>query len=323
MTASVPDLETYLRQCMLCPRDCGADRRAGETGFCGQTDQARVALATRHYGEEPPFTGSGGSGTVFFSGCTLGCPFCQNRQISSGGRGRVVATAELAMIFNTLEQRGAENINIVTGTHFAPQIATALSLARTDGLTLPVLWNTSGYENDTGLDVIDGFTDVYLPDLKTLDRGIATQLFSAPDYPDAATAAILRMAARGTPVFDTDGAMKSGTIVRHLVLPGMLENTRQVLTWFREHIQGKALLSLMFQYIPTQDEGGTAPSRPVEDAEYYRAMSMLDDLGINDGFIQEMDYDSPWMPDFEAPNPFPDDHSKVVWHWKYGFVAED
>ena len=308
-------------QCSLCPRNCGSDRRSGDTGFCGQTDELRVALATRHYGEEPPFTGTGGSGTVFFSGCTLGCSFCQNRQISRDRMGRIVDTAELADIFLALEQRGAENINLVTGTHFAPSIASALSLAREKGMTLRVLWNTSGYENDAGLDIIDRFTDVYLPDLKTLDSADARRLFRAADYPEVAAGAILRMAARGAPVFDVDGRLVSGTVVRHLVLPGMLAGTRRVVEWFREHLQGKALLSLMVQYMPTEDAGGTAPSRSVEDAEYYSVMAMLEELNIEDGFLQEMNYESPWMPDFEADNPFPDDYSKVVWHWKNGFSA--
>ena len=181
---------------------------------------------------------------------------CQNFQISSGEMGSIVDISQLADIFTALQDCSAENINLVTGTHFAPQIAAGLSLARTKGLTLPVLWNTSGYENDCGLDVIDGFTDVYLTDLKTLDRGIATELFAAPDYPDAAAAAILRTVAQGSPVFAADGRLTSGTVVRHLVLPGMLANTRQVLTWFQEHLAGRALLSLMFQYIPPQDVCG-------------------------------------------------------------------
>ena len=300
---------------------CGADRAAGEVGFCGETNDVRVALATRHYGEEPPLTGTGGSGAVFFSGCTLRCSFCQNCRLSRGESGRLIDPDELSRVFLTLERRGAEYINLVTGTHFAPQIAAALSLARKEGLALPVVWNTSGYENSAGLDIIENFVDVYLSDLKTLDPQLASKLFKARDYPEMAAAAIQRMAEMGHPVFDNGGALTSGTIVRHLVLPGLLQNTREVLEWFGEHLEGRALLSLMFQYLPLAGQSSVAPERTIEDAEYYQVIGMLEKLGIEDGFVQEPDHASPWMPDFDAPNPFPDGYSKVVWHWKHGFIA--
>ena len=253
---------TSYSSCRLCPRNCGIDRRGGRRGgqrpvarrtqrsFCGEFDGVRLALATLHHGEEPPLSGSGGSGAVFFTGCTLKCSFCQNCDISRGAAGRTVTREELSEIFVELERRGAENLNLVTGTHFLPAIVEALELAKRDGFRLPVLWNSSGYENETGLELISSFTDVYLPDLKTLDSELADRLFKAADYPQAATAAILKMAVSGAPVLDADGMLVKGMLVRHLVLPGLLENTRQVLEWFSENLSGKALLSVMFQYLP-------------------------------------------------------------------------
>lgn len=331
---------------MLCPRKCAADRLAGRLGFCGEGPNPRLAVATLHRGEEPPLCGSGGSGAVFFSGCTLKCSFCQNHGISRGGIGREVDVPELAGIFAALQRAGAENLNLVTGTHFLPAIIEALKRARAQGMSLPVLWNSSGYENEIGLNLIKTFTDVHLPDLKTLDTDLAARLFRAPDYPAAATAAILRMAAAGKPDFDANGMLVKGTIVRHLVLPGYLESTRRVLAWFAENLSGRALLSVMFQYLPLPgaaarrasdrpDDGGAAagsrdgaagvitpPGRTIEDTEYYSVIGMLEDLGIDDGFIQEPEHESIWLPDFERENPFPDDYSKVVWHWKHGFVGE-
>lgn len=317
----------YFTQCRLCPRNCGVDRLSGKRGFCGESSQPRVALATLHRGEEPPLCGTGGSGAVFFSGCTLKCSFCQNCDISRGGVGAEVSPEELASIYTQLQHRGAENLNLVTGTHFLPAIAASLGIARREGLKLPVLWNSSGYENDTGLELIESFTDVYLPDLKTLDPVLAGRLFKAADYPGRAGAAVLRMAAAGGIAYDRRGMLTGGTIVRHLVLPGFLESTRAVLTWFAENLSGKALLSVMFQYLPSNDTKQTAagprknaPSRTIEDAEYFAVLGMLEELGIDDGFIQEPEADSPWLPDFRRDNPFPEEFSTVVWHWKHGYV---
>jgi putative pyruvate formate lyase activating enzyme len=326
---------THFSSCRLCPRSCLVDRRRGDKGgglrgFCGESDAVRLALATLHRGEEPPLTGVGGSGAVFFGGCTLKCSFCQNHDISRGLVGGEVTREELAQVFLELERRGAENLNLVTGTHFLPAIIEALEHAKKDGFELPVLWNTSGYENDTGLELIKSFTDVFLPDLKTLDSGLADRLFKAPDYPQAAAAAILKMAAAGGPVLNADGMLAKGTLVRHLVLPGHLENTRRVLEWFAENLSGRALLSVMFQYLPLSAAGAAeprsietpAPARPIEDSEYYSVIGMLEDLGLEDGYLQEPVSESPWMPDFNRENPFPDEYSAVVWHWKHGFTAK-
>ncbi len=328
MTAS-----ELLRDCILCPRNCGVNRVAGKKGFCGESDKVRLALATLHRGEEPPLCGTAGSGAVFFSGCTLKCSFCQNHGISRGAIGRELEEDELAAIFLALQSSGAENLNLVTGTQFLPGIIEALNFARDGGFKLPVLWNSSGYENQSGLELIGTFTDVYLPDLKTLDSGLAGRLFRAPDYPEMATSAILGMASVGKPEFDQSGMLIKGTLVRHLVLPGYLESTRKVLEWFAENLAGRALLSVMFQYLPipgarSEENAGrragigtvSPPVRTIEDSEYYTVIGMLEDLGIDDGYVQEPEPDSPWLPDFERDNPFPDEYSRVVWHWKHGFA---
>lgn len=315
------NVEAY-KACTLCPRRCRADRTAEKRGFCGESGVVQVALATRHFGEEPALVGDQGSGTVFFTGCTLRCSFCQNCQISRDGVGAAVDAETLANIFLALEDAGAANINLVTGTQFAPDIASAVQRARQKGLRLRIVWNSSGYENDEGLAIIESFTDVFLPDLKTLDEEASRRMFNARDYPQRATEAILKMAEKGQPVIDSDGMMQSGTVVRHLVLPGRINDTRKVLQWFGANLRDRALLSLMFQYLPpvAQSQNPVEPGRTIEDAEYYQVIGILEELELDDGWVQEPEYNSPWMPDFEAPNPFPDEFSKVVWNWRTGFV---
>ena len=371
--------------CRLCPRNCDVDRHSGHRGFCGQSNRPKLALATLHRGEEPPLCGYGdsvvartgapraeratGSGAVFFTGCTLRCSFCQNFGISRNSIGREIDCEEMAQIFLELERKGAKNLNFVTGTHFLPGIAKAIKLAKAKNAKIPVVWNSSGYENNAGLDLIESFSNVYLPDLKTLDTDLSSRFFKAPDYPEVATAAVLRMVALSGPEFDEHGGLAKGTIVRHLVLPGYLENTRRVLEWYAENLSGRALLSIMFQFLPNARPGACNPgarpgadaqftsphgtaypggharggnqqnaprlaactanlsapphfNRTIEDFEYYAVIGMLEELGIEDGFIQEPEFDSPWLPDFDRDNPFPDEYSRVVWHWKYGFVGD-
>jgi len=317
--------------CLLCPRRCGVDREAGFLGYCGETSELRLAFAGIHRGEEPPITGKGGSGTVFVSGCNLGCAFCQNHQISQGNIshgntaqriGRPVSNEEFAEICHALQKKGAENINIVTGSHAAPALAQCVKRARKQGLSIPVLWNSSGYDGMEVLEIMREFVDVYLPDLKTLDSGFAARFFNAPDYPEAATEAIIKMMKyRELRLGET---MLSGVMVRHLVIPGHLENTRKVLRWFVEYCKGRALLSLMTQYTPVQAGvrkenlyGAAAiPSRYVSEEEYETVLSMLDEFGIDDGFCQELITGSDWLPDFTRPNPFSSELSVPVWHWR-------
>jgi putative pyruvate formate lyase activating enzyme len=303
--------------CRLCPRACGTNRLAsnagianGGGGFCGEGAGLRLAFAGLHRGEEPPLSGKGGSGTVFVSGCNLGCAFCQNWQVSRSPRlGREVSADEFTALCLELQNRGAENINIVTGSHAVPAIARYLSAAKTAGLRLPVLWNSSGYENPETLELLNGHINTWLPDLKTLDSALAARFFNAPDYPTAAARAILWMI-RNRP---------GGVIIRHLILPGCLESTRAVLRWFADNALG-AQLSLMTQYTPIGGStpiGGAEhiPGRFLDKREYETVLGWLEEFGIEDGFCQELVTGSDWLPDFNRPNPFTSDLSVAVWHF--------
>jgi putative pyruvate formate lyase activating enzyme len=240
-------------------------------------------------------------------------------------------TAEFAGICLALQERGAENINIVTGSHAVPAIAEGLGAAKSAGLRIPVLWNSSSYELPETLELLSGLADGFLPDLKTLDRDLAARFFNAPDYPEIACAAIQKMLDLGT-----GGSEKliPPLIVRHLVLPGCLDSTREVLRWFAEHaaFARGALLSVLFQYTPIEREtvpesplgfpcggGETAPKRYITGEEYHLVLGWLSEFGIEDGFCQELAPGAEWLPDFEKPNPFPSDLSVPVWHWRTGF----
>jgi putative pyruvate formate lyase activating enzyme len=316
-------------QCILCGRDCGVDRTKGERGFCGETAELRLSSASIHRGEEPPITGKGGSGTVFFTGCTLHCSFCQNWQISREGMGRVVSVSEFADICLDLASHGAENINLVTGTQFIPSIVAGLEEARTRGLSIPVLWNSSGYDKAESLVPLAPLVDVWLPDLKTLDSSLAKRRFRAANYPALAQKSILSMAGRH-PVSIVNGVMRSGLMVRHLVLPGLLDNTREVLRWFADHLAGRALISVMMQYTPIpaaeahhgETDGSCVdtekPERYINKNEYTKVLAMMDEFDIEDGFYQELEPDAEWLPDFNKTNPFPSTLSTPIWHWKIG-----
>ena len=350
------------KNCVLCPRKCGVNREAGQKGYCGETADLRIAFAGIHRGEEPPITGNGGSGTIFVSGCNLGCAFCQNYQISQGdddsiginnarerdnlsafrkngsclALGRVVDTAELVEICIKLQDLGAENINIVTGSHAAPALAKGIEASRKQGLFIPVLWNSSGYEGRETLDILANFVDVYLPDLKTLDAGFSARYFNAPDYPEHAARAILKMMESRAVCFgpgrdpdkkSTFSTLISGVMVRHLIIPGYLQMTRQVLSWFSENCSGndhvnsmengeKALLSLMTQYTPVHGKEKEIPGQYVSENEYNEVLSMLDEFGIDNGYCQELVTGSEWLPDFSRANPFSSDLSIPLWHWR-------
>jgi putative pyruvate formate lyase activating enzyme len=308
-TSNISGLALY-RNCLFCPRACGVDRLAGVRGFCGETAELRVAAAVLHRGEEPPLSGKGGSGAIFIGGCNLGCVFCQNYQISQGPLGRLVSIDEFSRICLALQDRGAENINIVTGSHAVPAVILGIIAARSASLRLPVLWNSSAYESPETLDLLRDHVDMYLPDLKTLDSDTAARFFRAPDYPQIAAAAILKMI-----------EMRSGkVIIRHLILPGRLDSTRSVLRWFAEHAKGKALLSLMTQYTPVKRgsgrQPGGAPGRFLSEAEYETVLGWLGEYGIEDGFCQEPVTGSGWLPDFNRENPFSSGLSTTVWNWK-------
>lgn len=275
--------------CTLCPRACSVDRTQGQRGFCGATDEMYVGRAALHAWEEPPLSGTHGSGTVFFTHCTLGCVFCQNRTISRReAGGRPVTRERLAEIFLELQAQGAHNINLVTASHYAPSVRDALQAARANGLHIPVVYNCGGYETVETLRMMDGLVDIYLPDFKYYSSYYAGLYSGAPDYPDFAKDAIAEMVRQtGAPQFDAQGIMTRGTIVRHLMLPGLAGDTAQVLRYLAEHFGDQILVSLMRQYTPFgMAERYPELDRKITDEEYDQAVTLFSDLGLS-GFLQD------------------------------------
>lgn len=271
--------------CTLCPRRCGVDRTRGQLGFCKMPGQVHAARAGVHYWEEPVISGSFGSGAVFFSGCTLKCAFCQNYGISQENFGKPMTSAELRAAFERLIDEGVQNINLVTPTHFLPDILPALE----PKLPVPVVYNCGGYESVETLRQLEGKIDVYLPDFKYSDNALAKKLSSAPDYFETASAAILEMYRQvGKPVLEDD-EMKRGVLVRHLVLPGCVDNSLGVLDWVAEHSRsGDILFSLMSQYVPMGRAAEMPPfGRRITELEYDSVLSYMMLLGIEDGYTQD------------------------------------
>ena len=271
--------------CTLCPRRCGVDRTRGQLGFCKMPGQVHAARAGVHYWEEPVISGSFGSGAFFFSGCTLKCAFCQNYDISQENFGKPLTSAELRAAFERLIDEGVQNINLVTPTHFLPDILPALE----PKLPVPVVYNCGGYESVETLRQLEGKIDVYLPDFKYSDNVLAKKLSSAPDYFETASAAILEMYRQvGKPVIEDD-EMKRGVLVRHLVLPGCVDNSLGVLDWVAEHFRsGDILFSLMSQYVPMGRAVEMPPfDRRITELEYDSVLSYMMLLGIEDGYTQD------------------------------------
>ena len=269
--------------CDICPRNCGVERGKG---FCGMGDDVLIARAAPHFDEEPVISGTKGSGAVFFSGCSLKCAFCQNIEISHGRYGKRVEAEKLPDIYNGLADRGVHNINMVNPTHYTEQIIE--SLKHFD--RLPIVWNTGGYEKAETIKRLDGLVNVYLPDMKYADDDLAKRYSGAGDYFEYASAALKEMLRqRGSAVIDENGIMTSGVIVRHLVLPGQLENTKRVIDWFAENMQG-AYFSLMAQYMPYGNVDGLDElGRRLMRDEYDEVCDYLIDAGIEDGFMQELE----------------------------------
>ena len=285
------------QNCTLCPRRCGADRTNGQLGFCRHPDKIYAARAAAHYWEEPVISGSFGSGAVFFSGYTLKCLFCQNGVISQENRGKEISTAHLREIFLKLIDDGVQNINLVTPTHFLPSILPAL----TPKLPVPVVYNCGGYERVETLRELEGLVDIYLPDMKYSDPKLAGILSAAPDYVEIAKAAIAEMYRQVGSAVIEDEIMQRGMIVRHLMLPGELDNTLGVLDWFSEAFpKGDVLFSLMSQYVPMGKAKTMPPyDRRITEDEYDAALSYLELLGIENGFTQDFSAATEeYIPDF-------------------------
>ena len=284
--------------CTLCPRNCGAERTAESgAGVCRMGTQPKIARAALHMWEEPCISGTRGSGAVFFSGCGLRCVFCQNEAISQQGEGKIVTPARLAEIFRELEAQGAHNINLVTAAHFVPAVLEALSLYRPN---IPIVYNSSGYESMETLRMLSGVVDIYLPDYKYIDPNMAAMLSGARDYPEVAFAAIAEMIRQtGAPVYDENGMMQRGTLIRHLVLPGLTGDSMKILTRIRDEFPGIPV-SLMGQYTPC----GRALSMPgmdrkIKKKEYARVLAHMEAIGL-DGYRQELgSADGAFIPSFD------------------------
>ena len=326
--------------CSQCPRKCGIDRNCNP-GFCGEKKSIRIASACLHFGEEPLITVFGGSGTIFFTGCTLRCSFCQNYQISQDGMGRVVSKEEFVKICMDLQEAGAENINLVTASHIIPLLAEYLKAARDSGLIIPICWNSSAYESVESLELLKGLVTIWLPDLKTLNSEVSDKLFAAKDYPEVASKAISWMIQNNPlKIENRNGVdresgkqvekekMMQGVIIRHLFLPGRFEDTALALEWLKENADGKAVISLMSQYTPVPfDEDETQLDRRKEALSVIenRLVSQQEDEDLRDIidaydfeylFYQDLCQDTEWLPDFKRNQPFSNLLAKSVWHWK-------
>lgn len=290
---------TGYENCQLCPRRCGVDRTAGELGFCRMSAGLTAARAALHHWEEPVLSANGGSGTVFFSGCTLRCAYCQNYEISTENRGKPLTTARLKAIFLELLAQGAQNLELVTPTQFLPDILPALE----EKLPVPVVYNCGGYERVQTLQALEGKVDVWLPDMKYVDRRLARRLSAAEDYPEVARAAILEMYRQTGPYVLQNGALVRGVLIRHLVLPGQLDNTIDVLNWIAEAFPPHSVLvSLMSQYVPMGRVKDQPPfDRRITGEEYDAALSWLSLNGLTDGFTQELEAASAaYLPEFDG-----------------------
>lgn len=279
-------------KCDLCPRKCLVDRKKGEKGICGQTENLKVARAALHFWEEPCISGDAGSGAVFFSGCPLHCVFCQNENIANGTVGKEISVERLAEIFLELQEKGANNINLVTPGHFVPQITKALDLAKQEGLKLPIVYNTSSYETVETIKRLEGYVDIYLPDFKYMSPGLSKKYSHAPDYAEVAKAAIAEMVRQtGKAVFvngDEDNRILRGTIVRHLTLPGCMEDSMQILKYLHETYGDMIYISIMNQFTPLSNlEKYPELNRRITDEEYETLVDYAIEIGIENGFIQE------------------------------------
>lgn len=277
--------------CLLCSRKCGTNRRTGQTGVCGVSSEIKVARAALHYWEEPCISGKRGSGAVFFSGCSLHCVFCQNREISDGKEGKVISKERLSDIFMELAGKGANNINLVTPGQYIPDIVWAVNNARSRGMKLPIIYNTSGYENVTELKLLEGIVDVYLPDFKYMDSTLSAMYSRAKDYPSVAKQALSEMVRQQPDVVidDATGFIQKGVIVRQLLLPGHVNDAKAVLKYLYDTYHDHVYISMMSQFTPIALKDYPEINRTVTRREYERLVDYALEIGITNAFIQEGD----------------------------------
>ena len=279
-----------LKKCKLCPHNCEVNRNNGKIGRCKAKDKIKIALYSTHDFEEPCISGEKGSGTIFFSNCNLNCVFCQNYEISQLGKGKEITIEELAQIFLKQQENKVENINLVTPTSYVPQIIETIKIAKKNGLNIPIVYNTNGYENIDTIKMLDGYIDVYLPDLKYAEEEIAKKFSKIDNYFEIATKAIKEMIKQvGTPKLDENGIIKKGVIVRHLVLPNNIENSKKVLKWIVENLPKETYISIMAQYFPTYKAKEIDEiNRKLTKEEWKQIEDYIEELGIENGYIQEL-----------------------------------
>ncbi len=280
-----------LEKCTLCPHECQVNRIKGQIGKCKADATIKISLADLHYFEEPCISGKNGSGAVFFTGCNLNCQFCQNYEISQLQKGKSISIENLAEEYLKLQARGANNINLVTGCIYVPQIIESLKLAKQKGLRLPTVYNSSGYEKKETIQMLEGQIDIYLPDLKYYYDDLAKDLSGIDHYFEMATEAIKEMYRQvGNPKFDENGILQKGLIIRHLVLPNHLQNTKQVLKWIRKNMGKEVYVSVMAQYFPEYKALQREDiNRKLTKAEYEQIEEYIDKLGIQYGYLQDLE----------------------------------
>ncbi len=291
-----------LKKCNLCPHKCDINRTEGKIGRCKATNNIKVALYSVHNFEEPCISGKRGSGTIFFSNCNLNCIYCQNYEISQLGKGKEISIKELSEIFIEQQKRNVENINLVTPTSYVPQIIEAIKVAREKGLNIPIVYNTNGYENVETIKMLDGYVDVYLPDLKYYYNDIAKKYSKIDNYFETATRAIKEMEKQvGKCIIDKNGIMKKGIIVRHLVLPNHIENSKKILKWIKENMKRTTYVSIMAQYFPTyKAKESLELNRKLTEQEWKEIEEYIEELEIENGFIQELgEHEEEYVPKWE------------------------
>ena len=295
-------MQKMLEKCTLCPHKCGANRIKGEIGRCKSTDKVKIALYSTHEFEEPCISGINGSGTVFFSNCNLNCIFCQNYEISQLGRGKEISTNELADIFLKQQEKNVENVNLVTPTSYVPQIIEAIQIARKHGFRLPIVYNTNAYENIETIKLLDGYVDIYLPDLKYVENDLAKKYSKIDNYFEIATEAIKEMYRQvGNPILNSDGIMQRGIMIRHLVLPTYIENSKKVLDWIKNNLPKEVYVSIMAQYFPTyMAKKDKRINRKLTKYEWNKILDYIEVLGIENGFVQELgEHEEEYVPNWE------------------------
>lgn len=290
-----------LNSCTLCPHNCKVNRLEGKKGRCKCDNTLKIALASLHMFEEPCISGTNGSGTVFFTNCNLNCIYCQNYEISQGGKGKEITVQDLADIFIKQQEKGAHNINLVTPTMYVYQIIEAIKLARKNGLKIPIIYNSNGYENVETIKMLNGYIDVYLPDLKYYTNELSKKYSNVDNYFEVATNAIKEMYSQvGNAVFDDNGIIQKGVIIRHLVLPNHIQNTKNILKWINENLPKDIYVSVMAQYFPTyKAKNDSLINRKLNKKEYKEVLNYLYSLDLQNGYIQELgNHEEEYVPDF-------------------------